>query len=181
MSAVAERLTSDTYLARDEPRRTELLDGLVLVNEPGLLHQYVCGEVFAALRAWARDEGRGHATLPLDVVLDGANVLAPDVLWFAESITLDAARAPRPPDLAVEVRSPSTWAQDIGRKRELYERHGVRELWLIDTASRSVLSYARSRPPGPFDLVEERGAGQDLTTALLPGFRLAVADAFPPG
>ena len=34
---------------------------------------------------------------------------------------------------------------DVGTKRELYERHGLRELWLADTASRTLLVYRRSR------------------------------------
>ena len=42
MSTVVERLTADEYLARDDPRRTELIDGVVVVNEPGNLHQFVC-------------------------------------------------------------------------------------------------------------------------------------------
>jgi Uma2 family endonuclease len=45
--------------------------------------------------------------------------------------------------MVVEVRSPTTWRYDIGRKRELDERHGVRELWLADTAGRT------ARPPAP--------------------------------
>jgi Uma2 family endonuclease len=179
MSAVAERLTADEYLSREDPRRTELIDGIVLVNEPTRLHQYVCGEVFGALRDWVRGGGHGDVTFPLDVPLDARNVLAPDVLWFAEPLPIDAPRALRPPDLAVEVRSASTWAYDISRKRELYERHGVRELWLADTASGTMIMCARSRKDSGFDVVQELGAGKHLTSELLPGFRVAVADIFP--
>ena len=39
------------------------------------------------------------------------------------------------PDWGIEVLSPSTAAYDQGIKRELYERHGVRELWLIHLLS----------------------------------------------
>ena len=54
-------------------------------------------------------------------------------------------RAPYPaPDLAVEVRSPSTWRFDIGRKKENYERYGVGELWLVDTAADVVFAFRRS-------------------------------------
>lgn len=140
VSTVAERLTWDDFLDREDPRRTELIEGVVVVNEPTVLHQRVVGLIYAAPIAWTQSgPGRGTASLPLDVRLDDATVLAPDVLWFAHEIDLGAPRAPRMPDLAVEVRSPATWVYDVGSKRELYERHGLRELWLADTASRTLL------------------------------------------
>jgi len=37
-----------------------------------------------------------------------------------------------PPDLAVEVLSPSTERRDRGRKMELLARSGVHEYWIID-------------------------------------------------
>jgi Uma2 family endonuclease len=180
MTTVAERLTADEYLAREDPRRTELIEGVLVVNEPTVLHQRVVGLIYAALLAWTQVEpGRGVASLPLDVRLDDATVLAPDVLWFAQAIDLGAPRAPRMPDLAVEVRSPATWVYDVGPKRELYERHGLRELWLADTASRTLLVYRRSDPQGGFDAQAELTAEQTLSSPLLPGFSVAVGELLP--
>jgi Uma2 family endonuclease len=179
MGAVAARFTADEYLRREDPRRTELIDGIVIVHEPTIPHQRVCLEIIGALRDWVRGGGHGEVTLPLDVPLDERNVLAPDVLWFADRLPNDATRAPRPPDVAVEVRSPSTWTHDVGQKRALYEQHDVREVWLVDTASRTVFRYARTRAGAAFDVAEELGEDQALTSKLLPGFRLPVAEIFP--
>jgi hypothetical protein len=94
MSTVAERLTADAYLARADPRRTELIDGAVVVNEPSVLHQHVCGLVYRALAAWTETaDGRGMAPLPLNVALDAGNVLAPDVLWFDGELALGGVNA----------------------------------------------------------------------------------------
>jgi Uma2 family endonuclease len=180
VSTVAERLTADEYLARDDARRTELIDGVVIVNEPTVLHQRVVGLIYAALLAWTRSgPGRGTVNLPLDVRVDDATVLAPDVLWFAQDIDLGAPRAPRMPELAVEVRSPATWVYDVGPKRELYERHGLRELWLADTASRTLLVYRRSREAGGFDIQSELTADESLSSPLLPGFTATVCELMP--
>jgi len=182
MTGVAERLTADAYLAREDPRRTELIDGLVVVSEPGILHQHVCASIWKVLDLWsAAPEGRGAATWPLNVPLDAHNVLAPDVLWFDTEPALDAVNAPRVPELVVEVRSPSTWRYDVGRKRELYEHHGARELWLADTASRTLLVYRRSRPEAGFDIALELGADDVLSSPLLPGFAVAVGELIPAG
>jgi Uma2 family endonuclease len=180
VSTVAERLTTDDYLAREDPRRTELVDGVVVVNEPTVRHQRVVGLIYAALLAWTQaSSGRGTVSLPLDVRLDDATVLAPDVLWFAREIDLDAPRAPRMPDLAVEVRSPATWVYDVGPKRELYERHGLRELWLADTASRTLLFYRRSGADRGFDIQAELEAQEQLTSPLLRDFAATVGELIP--
>jgi Uma2 family endonuclease len=180
MSTVVERLTADAYLERADPRRTELIDGVVVVNEPSILHQHVCGLIYEALAGWTRASvGHGTATLPINVPLDGGNVLAPDVLWFDGALPLSAVNAPRAPDLVAEVRSPGTWRYDIGRKRQLYERHGVRELWLADTSSRTMLVYRRGEPGRGFDLARELTAVETLSSPLLPGFAVTVGELIP--
>ena len=94
-------------------------------------------------------------------------------------IDLGAPRAPRMPDLAVEVRSPATWVYDVGPKRDLYERHGLRELWLADTASRTLLIYRRSREHSGFDIQAEVTAAQSLSSPLLPDFAATVGELIP--
>jgi Uma2 family endonuclease len=180
MTTVAERLTADAYLARDDPRRTELIDGVVVVNEPSVMHQRVSALIWRALDDWTgTPDGHGDASLPINVPLDEANVLAPDVLWFAVPLDLSMVNAPGAPDIAVEVRSASTWRYDVGRKRDLYETHGVRELWLADTASRTLLVYRRSGPKAGFDVALELGAQDTLRSPLLPGFAAMVGELIP--
>ncbi|CAN5742363.1 hypothetical protein BH24ACT3_BH24ACT3_09980 [soil metagenome] len=84
-----------------------------------------------------------------------------------------------PPQLAVEVRSPSTWRFDVGRKKQVYEATGLAELWLVDTASESVLVYRRSSPASArFDIALELGGAAELTSPPLDGFALGVAELF---
>lgn len=45
------------------------------------------------------------------------------------------------PDWVVEVLSPSTAGHDQIRKLKLYERHGVREYWLIHPVDRVLTVY----------------------------------------
>ena len=150
------------------------------MNEPTVLHQRVVGLIYAALLSWTQSgAGRGTVSLPLDVRLDDATVLAPDVLWFAHEIDLSAPRAPRMPDLAVEVRSPGTWVYDVGSKRELYERHGLRDLWRADTASRTLLVYRRQHAGSSFEVQTELDAQEQLASPLLPAFAATVGELIP--
>jgi Uma2 family endonuclease len=179
---VAERMTVAEYLDQDDPRTTNLVDGEVVVTEPLPLHQRTLLELALALGNWCRaGEGRGEATLPIDVALDEHNCFAPDVLWYREGRGPGRADfRPQPlPDIAVEVRSPATWRHDIGIKKTRYEQHGLPELWLVDTAADVVLVFRRSSPTAPtFDVSLELARGDSLTSPLLAGFALALDALF---
>ena len=182
---VAQRMTAQEYLAWEGPRGTNLVEGEVVMPQPRNLHQHVLWEIAFLLGAWTREEpGRGKVSLPLDVGLDERNVYAPDVLWFRPG-RAPGRDDPPPypvPDLAVEVRSPSTWHFDIGPKKARYERHGLPELWLVDTAADGVLVFRRSAPGATtFDVAEELARGETLTSPLLPGFALPLCELFPTG
>ena len=45
------------------------------------------------------------------------------------------------PDLVVEVLSQSTMKRDIGIKKNLYEKHGVKEYWIVDPWSKRIEVY----------------------------------------
>ncbi len=181
--AVGALMTADEYLAGPEgPPRTELIEGEVILVEAKLLHQIICGDLEFALRTWTMAEpGRGLAVRPIDVKLNERNVYNPDVLWY------EADRAPRRtddrpypmPNLAIEVRSESTWRYDVGVKKRVYEERGLPELWLVDTRAQAVRMFRRSAPDAAvFDVVLELERDKRLTSPQLPGFSLALGELF---
>jgi len=83
------------------------------------------------------------------------------------------------PDIAVEVRSLSTWRFDIGAKKSGYEREGLRELWLVDTAADEVLVFRRSaRNAARYDVSLQLGGDHTLSSPQLPGFALDLSELF---
>ena len=185
MALTGHRFTAEEYLSLPpDDRFTQLIDGEIVVNQPSVRHQDITGLLYRRLAEWSevRPE-RGRAGIPVDVVVDETNVLVPDVWWVADDHrpSADALRLDRPPDLAVEVRSPPTWRYDVGAKKAAYERAGLPELWLVDTESETVLVYRRAAPESrEFDVALELGAGEALWSPLLPGFTLPVAGIFAP-
>lgn len=178
-------MTAEEFVAlpeADRERPWNLVNGEVVVNSARRVHGQVANNILFAFTVWLRAvPGRGSAESPIDIALDDHNVYAPDVSWYtAERVPGIDATAPYPmPDLAVEVRSPSTWRYDVGAKKDGYERLGLPELWLVDTEAPSVLVYRRARRASPtFDVSLEVTEGETLTSPLLPGFAMGVNEIF---
>ncbi len=180
---VAQRMSADEFLAiPNDGVRSELVEGEVVVFEPTTLHQIVLMDLLRELDGWTRAEPRrGRISLPLDVKIDDHNVYGPDLMWYRED-RAPARNDPRPypvPGIAVEVRSPSTWRYDIGAKKAGYERGGLPELWLVDTAADVILAFRRSAKSPTFDVALEFAPEDTLTSPQLPGFALELRTLFP--
>ncbi|MGI8660290.1 MAG: Uma2 family endonuclease [Thermoleophilaceae bacterium] len=180
------QMIATEFIALPEPPvgrpRLMLVEGELVVNQPGALHGHVQTNLLLAIETWARAAPeRGWAVFPRDIGIDDRNVYAPDVLWYSHDRVPDPL-SPAPytvPDLAIEVRSPSTWRYDIGAKKAGYERHGLPELWLVDTESATVLVYRRSSPESRgFDIALEISEPEQLRSLLLPGFTLSLTEVF---
>ena len=183
----AELMTADEFLAL--PLDADgygyapcLVDGELVVTKPTVEHQDVVGRVYFALAKWIEaHDGRGFVIHEIDILIDDLNVYEPDVLWYAEGrrpARHDLAPYPMP-ELAVEVRSPSTWRYDVGAKKAGYERKGLPELWLVDPRVGEVLVFRRSRPDAPrFDVSIELATGDVLESPLLEGFALPLDALF---
>ena len=177
------RMTAEDYFdaAAGIREPTQLIDGVVVVNQPRYRHKRAVGLVHARLLTWTESQdGAGVVSLPLDVVVDRYNVYAPDVLWVADTHRVDPDDLLEGvPDIAVEVRSPSTWHHDIGVKKRRYEQHDLPELWLIDTAASVVFVFRRSSPAAPeFDVEVELAVDEVLTSPQLPFFALQMVEIF---
>jgi Putative restriction endonuclease len=76
----------------------------------------------------------------MDVVFDKWNVFQTDLLFVsnehASIITPAAVRGT--PDLVMELLSPSNGYYDLTKKKELYERFGVKEYLIVDPMEHSI-------------------------------------------
>jgi Uma2 family endonuclease len=180
--AIRTRLSIEEFLCGDWPPGAQLVDGEVIVNDPTFQHQRICKRILFAIEDWTRKgDGRGEVGYGGNWTVAPGQVFKPDVWWLPGDRSLDfsAARHDVPPALVVEVRSPGTWRYDVGRKKQVYESVGVRELWLVDTPVSTVLVFRRSSPESVgFDEDAEVGPGDTLTSLLLPEFGLEVDELF---
>ncbi|MBA2348637.1 MAG: Uma2 family endonuclease [Solirubrobacterales bacterium] len=185
-STVPQRMSVEQFLALPpdpwSASTRELVDGELVVEDPTFAHQWAVLNLAAELRSWHQGApDRGRASLNIDTIAGERSIFKPDVQWWADGRVLpDPTTRPYPlGEIVAEVRSPSTWAVDVGRKRATYEREGVAELWLVDPFSETVLVFARSSPEArAYDLTRELAAAERLESPLLPDFTVVVGSLF---
>jgi len=165
--------------------RYEIIDGeLYVAKQPSLEHQYACGELYAALRAWSEQTGKGLAVLAPGIIFAEDDNVAPDVVWISHERLRTALGADRKlheaPELVVEVLSPgaSNERRDRDAKLKLYARRGVDEYWLVDWQRRRVELFRRVGPA--FQLAAALTSDDQLQSPLLPGFAHPVGRIFFP-
>ena len=157
------------YLTWPDNVRYELLDGEAYLMEPApdLVHQDVTGEMYFQVMRALRNKPCLPFIAPVDVRLpkhDEADeaidtVVQPDVLVVCDPSKLDRRGVRGAPDWVVEVLSPSTAGHDQIKKLKIYERHGVREYWLVHPIDRVLTIYRlQDNAYGKPEIVELQGS-----------------------
>ena len=182
VKAAQERVSyADLERWPEDGRRYELYDGEVFeIPSPLLLHQFVLGRLHLALSAYVQAHGGAVFMAPLDIVLTDFDVVQPDVLLFMperERLLQMREVTRHAPDLAIEILSAGTVRNDRGRKLRLFERHQVKEYWLVDPERPSVEVY-RLANAGLIPASTARGE-EPIESTLLPALALRPNDLIP--
>ena len=80
---------------------------------------------------------------PYDVYLDAKNAFQPDLVFVGKGnihfIHEDGLHGT--PDLVLEVLSPSNRNYNMTSKKDVYERNGVKEYWMVDPVTRNTTGF----------------------------------------
>ena len=143
----AERLyTIDDYMALPDEQRVELIDGVFYeMTAPTTNHQGIAGFLHKKLLDHVLEhKGPCYPFIaPIDVQLDSDDytVVQPDVLIVCDRSKYKNGRVFGAPDLVIEVLSPSTRKKDMQLKHHKYGNAGVREYWIIDPETKTLIQY----------------------------------------
>lgn len=117
------------------PDLTQIINGEeVMSPSPKMPHQSASGELFLVLANHAKQFKLGRVfAAPFDVILEqDFNHLQPDIFFVSNAnreIMQDWIRGV--PDLVIEIVSPGSKKLDTVVKKEVYERYGVPECWIV--------------------------------------------------
>ena len=136
-------LTYDDLLAMpDDLNHYEIINGVLLVSPaPNRAHQLTSIRLFRVLDAFTERHGLGDICYaPVDVRLTPFSVVEPDLLFIRTerlAIYTEKGVVEGPPDLVVEIVSPSSTRIDAIDKAALYASAGVPEYWLTNPETKT--------------------------------------------
>jgi Uma2 family endonuclease len=175
------RLTYEDYcLLPDDGKRYELIEGELFVSpSPSTRHQPVSIRIATELQQSLAKPGL--ATIfpaPTDLLLANTTVVVPDlvIVGAARASIITRRALEGPPDVVVEILSPSSVDRDGYIKRKLYEKFEIPEYWLIDPEENLVTVH---RLEGGTYGIRARLDGESvLDSPEFPTLEIALRDVF---
>jgi len=148
----AQHYTYADYLTWTDEQVGGLVNGVPYVREPpcpSASHQGIVLELSRQAANALEHTSCRVFVAPFDVRLPKSDedddrvdtVVQPDVLIICDPKRVDARGMRGAPDWIAEILSPSTARYDRTTKLLVYERAGVREVWLVDPIERRMTVY----------------------------------------
>ena len=104
-------------------------------------------------------------------------VVQPDIVVICDLKKLDDKGCRGAPDLIIEILSPETSSKDMKIKLALYERHGVKEYWIVHPIDNivMVLQLDKNKQYGKPTVYSEE---DKITTPILKGLEIDLSLIF---
>lgn len=174
------------YCNWDDDKRHEIIDGIIYdMNAPMRIHQEITGELFRQFANHLKEKQCKAYISPFDVRLPGRSkkeekidtVVQPDISIICDNNKLDKKGCLGAPDLIIEILSPSTAGKDHIIKRRLYEKHKIKEYWLVDPSNRILTIYHHNGKS--YDKADIYDDNSEVKSPILPDFILDTKTIFP--
>ncbi|HOF01595.1 MAG TPA: Uma2 family endonuclease [Spirochaetota bacterium] len=147
-----EKYTYYDYKNWNDGERYELIDGEVynMSPAPRKSHQIISMNLSRIFSSYLKGKSCKVFAAPFDVRFpeyqdqnddDIETVVQPDISIICDNDKLDDAGCKGAPDLIVEILSPHTSRKDLNEKFYLYEKHKVKEYWVIYSYERLLHVY----------------------------------------
>jgi Uma2 family endonuclease len=169
--AEIRRMVEAGIIAEDE--NFELIEGEVVpMSAKGNQHEVLklaLNELLTTHRP-----GDVRVGVETTVYLDEHTLIEPDLCLYPKALLPEDVRGA---DLllAIEVAA-SSLAYDLGLKARIYAKYGVRELWVVDAATRVTWVHKRPGVDASWGTIDEMRAEAELSTHLLRGLSIRMAE-----
>ena len=142
------RTIMEVYKSLPEGTLAELVDNVLYMSpSPIYKHQRVLQDLFRKLSTSIIDTNKGEVIIaPFDVYLDEtSNAVQPDIVVVLNKnrdILDENGHIHGVPDLLVEILSPGNTDHDTVRKKNLYEKFGDKEYWIVNPETKQVYVFS---------------------------------------
>jgi Uma2 family endonuclease len=166
----------------DDGNRYELIEGELFVSRaPGIPHQRVLHNLQLEFGLYLRANPIGILVPGAGAIFSDYDTVIPDLAYVRNERwdqVVTGEKFTGAVDLVIEVLSPgaANRRRDLSAKRQLYGKYGVEEYWIVDSENLAILIFRRQGKT-----LEEMAmltVEDELTSTILPGFRLQVSAIF---
>ncbi len=137
------------YLLWPDDERWEIIDGVPYSMSPAPVpnHQRISMELSRQIANYLVDKSCEIFTSPIDVRFvkeikenneDIFDVVQPDIIIVCDKKKIDDKGCIGPPDIVIEILSPSTASRDFLKKRMLYEKNKVKYYWIVSPDEKEI-------------------------------------------
>ena len=149
----SEKMTVEEFLRNDVEGYEYVKGELVPMAPAAILHGKISVSVIRHLDRHVYQNQLGYVYTAETSFRVGERLLKPDVAFVSTArVPEDETKgSPVPPDLAVEVVSPTDSQWDVSDKVQAYLDAGTRMVWVIDPVLKTVAVY---RPDKAFQLLQ---------------------------
>lgn len=186
-----ERFTYADYKTWPENERWELIKGqaYAMSPAPNRRHQKFITNLSKFFSPFFDKKKCEVYYAPFDVLLPDLSlennqnenqidtVVQPDLLVVCDPNKLTDQGCTGAPDFVLEILSPVTAFKDMDEKLKLYEKHGVKEYWIVNPGNDTLMVYRRSTGPS-FDKPLLFSRNETLEPVLFPGLTINLEEIF---
>jgi len=183
----SNNFTYGDYITWPDEERWEIIDGHAynMSPAPSRRHQEISRQLARPIINFLVDKPCKVYYAPFDVRLpvadeqdeDVENVVQPDIVVICDKAKLDDKGCRGAPDLIIEILSPSTTLKDMNTKLSLYERHGVKEYWIVHPVD-NIISVFTLTKDGIYVKPEVYSAEDKIKTSILEGLEIDLSLVF---
>ncbi|MBR2216231.1 MAG: Uma2 family endonuclease [Selenomonadaceae bacterium] len=128
--------------AYEEESRYELIGGEErMMTQPAPNHNIIASSLHRIIGNYLHGKKKCKLMGEVDIFFDADNHFIPDLVVVCDKKKIHPNGIYGAPDLVVEILSPSTARYDRYTKKDIYEKFGVREYWLVNPKDKSIEVY----------------------------------------
>jgi Uma2 family endonuclease len=171
----AESITLEDFLGNDYESYEYAKGELVPMSTPTMEHGQINSNIHFLLSIHVRQYKLGKLYIAETTFRIGESGRKPDVAFVSQERLPENKRqaSPIPPDLAIEVVSPSDKVYDVLEKVMEYLDAGTQMVWVIEPIFKTVTVY-RSQNDIKILTINDKLIGEDV----IEGFQCAVSEIF---
>ena len=168
-------ITSEEFLENDFEGYEYVKGELVPMAPPSMEHGEISSNVHLRLGLYVRENQLGRLYIAETTFQLEDRFVKPDVAFVSTARLPENRRkgSPVPPDLAVEIVSPTDKQYDVTEKAFAYLKAGTHLVWVIEPVAKTVMVY-RSETDFTLLTCEDTLTGEDV----VEGFACPVAQLF---